>query len=60
MVINTGKSNCQMLQMCLREMAYGAAINQSSENRLAEHLSRRNLSESLSAAVCFSCKMAYN
>ena len=55
MVINTGKSNCEMLQMCLREMAYQAAINQfeiravhleSSENRLADHLSRWDLSES--------------
>ena len=42
MVINTGKSNSKILQMCLREMAYEAAINkyeiravhlESSENR---------------------------
>ena len=55
MVINTGKSNCEMLQMCLREMAYEAAINQfeiravhleSSENRVADQLSRWDLSES--------------
>ena len=54
MVINTGKSNCEMLQMCPRKIAYQAAINQSdiravylesSENRLADLLSRWDLSE---------------
>ena len=55
MVINTGKGNSDLLQMCLREMAYEAAINryeiravhlESSENRLADQLSRWDLSES--------------
>ena len=55
MVINTGKSNSKMLLMCLREMAYEAAINQfeiravhheSSENRLADQLNRWDLSKS--------------
>ena len=47
MVINAGKSNCQILQMCLKEMAHEAAINQSeiravhleaSENRIADQM----------------------
>ena len=53
-VINSGKSKCEILQMCLRELAFIAAINQfeiraihlgSNENRIADHLSRCNLSE---------------
>ena len=54
MGINTGTSNCKMLQICTREMAYQAAINhvetrfnhlESCENRLADLLSRWDLSE---------------
>ena len=53
-IINTGKSRCETLQMCLRELAYIAAVNQfeiravhleSSENRIADHLSRWDMSE---------------
>lgn len=53
-VINSGKSKCEILQMCLREIAYIAATNQfeiraihlgTNENRIADHLSRWNLSE---------------
>ena len=55
LIINTGKSSCEILQMCLREMAFQAAIHQfeiravhldSSENRLADRLSRWDLSDS--------------
>ena len=53
-VINSGKSKCEILQMCLRELAFIAAINQfeiraihlgSNENRIADHFRRWNLSE---------------
>lgn len=53
-VVNSGKSKCEILQMCLRELAFIEAINQfeirainlgSNENRIADHLSRWNLSE---------------
>lgn len=47
--INSGKTRCTVLQSCLREICFVAAVNEfeikaqylkSSENRLADHLSR--------------------
>ena len=54
-VVNQGKSKCEVLQDCLREIAFLAAKNEfqirlvhldSASNRLADHLSRIDLDES--------------
>lgn len=51
-IINSGRSNCEVLQMCLRELAFIAAINEfevkavhleGRENRISDHLSRWHL-----------------
>ena len=53
-VINTGKSRCEILQSCLRELTFLNAINEcevrvvhldTHANRLADHLSRYDISD---------------
>ena len=52
LVVNTGKARCPILQECLREICYLAAINEfelrlqhldRQSNRIADHLSRLHL-----------------
>ena len=54
-VINSGKSNCVVLQECLRELAFLSAVYEcqirtvyldTKTNRIADHLSRWNLNAS--------------
>lgn len=53
-VINSGRAKCELLQSCLREIAFLNAVNEceikavwldTKNNRLADHLSRFDLDE---------------